>query len=195
MIFGYVITATDDHGIKEILHKGRWMFFFIGIIFNVLCSLATIPDLQDQFPKESNVFHLYLFLYGLIRGMSKWLLILGLYGVARGLFTSGHPWLDHLSTMAMPFYLIHQQILVAILSGVLWIPYLGSFPVTLLLVTLVTGVLAHLITKMNNFRYFFGLKPVSGSFLPGTQINGFFPVIFLAVLVPIMSTFMVLLPF
>ena len=45
------------------------------------------------------------------------------------------------------------QVLVAILSGALWVPYLGSFPITLLLATVATFVLSLIITKMGPIRY------------------------------------------
>ena len=44
------------------------------------------------------------------------------------------------------------QVLVAILSGALWVPYLGSFPITLLLATVATFILSLIITKMGPVR-------------------------------------------
>ena len=45
-----------------------------------------------------------------------------------------------------------SQVLVAILSGALWVPYLGSFPITLLLATVATFLLSLIITKMGPVR-------------------------------------------
>ena len=45
-----------------------------------------------------------------------------------------------------------MQVLVAILSGALWVPYLGSFPVTLILATTATFILALVITKLGPVR-------------------------------------------
>ena len=44
------------------------------------------------------------------------------------------------------------QVLVAILSGALWVPYLASFPITLLLATVATFLLSLIITKMGPVR-------------------------------------------
>ena len=68
----------------------------------------------------------------------------------------------------MPFYLTHQQVpfiariatslslsfqvLVAVLSGALWVPYLSTFPSTLLLATLATFLVSLLITKLGPIR-------------------------------------------
>ena len=89
------------------------------------------------------------------------------------------------------------QVLVAILSGALWVPYLGSFPITLLLATVATFVLSLSITKMGPvrcifafyspivhgtcFRYFFGLPTTKRSCLPGKLCQGFLPCIILGI--------------
>ena len=68
----------------------------------------------------------------------------------------------------MPFYLTHQQVpftariatslslsfqvLVAVLSGALWVPYLSTFPSTLLLATIATFLVSLLITKLGPIR-------------------------------------------
>ena len=68
----------------------------------------------------------------------------------------------------MPFYLTHQQVpftariatslslsfqvLVAVLSAALWVPYLSTFPSTLLLATLATFLVSLLITKLGPIR-------------------------------------------
>ena len=65
----------------------------------------------------------------------------------------------------MPFYLTHQQVLqltflmylifqvlVAILSGALWVPYLSTFPSTLLLATIATFTVSFIITKLGPIR-------------------------------------------
>ena len=43
--------------------------------------------------------------------------------------------------------------LVALLSGAPWVPYLGSFPITLLLTTLATFILALVITKLGHVSF------------------------------------------
>ena len=68
----------------------------------------------------------------------------------------------------MAFYLTHQQVLfdkslvtsfdlacqvlVAVLSGALWVPYLSTFPSTVLLATIATFLVALLITKLGPIR-------------------------------------------
>ena len=181
LFFGYTITAADGV-IKDSLTKGRWFYLILGLALALLVSLIQVGVIELQ---NAYVFVLLAF----FRGLSKWLLILGIYAVTRNAVKSSNRWLQYLSSIAMPFYLIHQQLLVAILSGVLWVPYLGSFPVTLILATIASVIAAHIITKLTNFRYLFGLKPSSDSFFPGKKLRGFIPVICLAVMSAVVSSF------
>merc|ERR1711864_57994 len=61
---------------------------------------------------------------GFWRGFAEWLFILGSYSMCREIFQKNYSWLPLLSQMCMPFYLTHQQILVAIASVALWVPSL-----------------------------------------------------------------------
>ena len=84
---------------------------------------------------------------------------------SRNAFTSQYRHLPLLNQVAMPFYLTHQQVLclafllilifqvlVAILSGALWVPYLSTFPSTLLLATIATFTVSFIITKLGPIR-------------------------------------------
>ena len=90
------------------------------------------------------------------------------------------------------------QVLVAILSGALWVPYLDTFPVILLLATVTTFILALIITKIGPlrlvnlyfsllffkqfvFRYLFGLPTPKGSCIPGKICQRFVPCILLGI--------------
>ena len=109
--------------------------------------------------------------------------ILGFYAVNRSIFTRSFKILKTLREMAMPFYLIHLQVLVAVVSGTLWVPYLGSFIVTIIIATFLTCAFAFLITKLPGpVRYFFGLSS-NHWLIPGRKLNGFIPVLVLSVII------------
>ena len=102
-------------------------------------------------------------------------------GVMGQIFTEPKEWHSLFRRMAMPFYLIHVQVLVVVASGALWVPYLRALPVMLVIASLVTGFLAYLISeKIGQLRYFFGLPPPKGSSLPGKTLRGFVPTLVLS---------------
>ena len=55
--------------------------------------------------------------------------------------------------MSLPFYLIFKWVLIFYLGGTFWVPYLRSFPFTLLFGYLITGVISLLITMAETIRY------------------------------------------
>ena len=68
-------------------------------------------------------------LFFILRGFSEWLFIIGVYGVLRELVTAPLPGLNKLSELAMPFYLTHTQIIVAIQTASSWVPYLSKWKI------------------------------------------------------------------
>ena len=42
-VIGYGITAADEHGMKEVIRKGRWYYFVIGEDLFVLISISMSP--------------------------------------------------------------------------------------------------------------------------------------------------------
>ena len=108
------------------------------------------------------------------------------------------------SSMFSQFFLItFCQVLVAVLSGALWVPYLSTFPSTLILSSIATFLLSFVITKLGPIRYqkpkwkglvsysdilyedivsryLFGLPPPRDSMVPGKACRGFVPCFILA---------------
>ena len=87
------------------------MILLIGYPFKVFYEELTLVRFTSYF----------------VAGVARWLFIIGVYGVTRELVTSTHPIIPVLSELSMPFYLIHQQILVPIASACSWVPYLSEF--------------------------------------------------------------------
>lgn len=176
-IFGFVLTAADEHGFKDLLNKYKWTYFVLGAI--LLLISASMAGVAPHY-YESISFILVRSI--LCRGWGEWLFMIGLYSVCRSIFKKNYSWLTPLRKIVMPFYLTHQQILVAILSGTLWVEYLGSFPVTLALTTIATLCVSFAITCSGPVAYFFGAPTSRSCFLPGKTLNGMLPTIMLGII-------------
>jgi len=170
-LLGFGITVADEHGMKEVIKKGRWFNLVIGVLINILFSFKSLPIIH--YPPDSVIVDGVL---RFLRGPSEWLLILGLYGVTRELVTKTFSPLSVLSELAMPFYLTHQQVLVMITAGASWYPHLRSLPVVLSLSTAGTLALSWVITRAGPLRYFFGLPSKT---LPGSCLRGTVPTVVL----------------
>ena len=179
---GYAITSGDSSVFADILKKCRWWYLIIGTFFCLIIYVAVVllgPSMLFVNFYPEMTAHIVTCI---LRGAGEWMFILGLYAVSRSIFTRNFRILKTLREMAMPFYLLHQQVLIALVSGTLWIPYLGSFIVTIISSTIFTCALAFLIAKSPGpVRYFFGL-PSNHWLIPGETLNGFVPLIVLCVL-------------
>ena len=107
--------------------------------------------------------------------------VVGLVSVAKEAFTEENPMIYRVREAAMAFYINHHWVVTLYLAGAFWVPYLRSFPFTVIFGSLITGCIALLITKAGPLRYFFGLRCPPGSSLPGTKMRGMIPVTILAV--------------
>ena len=168
-MLGYATRAADKQ-IRQDSKIWSWTCFIVGTVLCIVVgSLELI--LVRSYTK------------GLAQGIGLWLFLMGSIALARKKFTQPRGWHTTFRTMAMPFYLIHQQVIVPFAAGALWVPYLRSFPLMLVITTFLTITISYLITKSGFLRYFFGLPPPPGSWLPGRQLRGFVPVLVLSGLV------------
>ena len=62
--FGYVITAAEEHGLKESFERGRWFYFVIGCIFSGFKT--SLPKLGEPLADGP-----YPWTYGIIDGILK----------------------------------------------------------------------------------------------------------------------------
>ena len=173
-VLGYA-TAAADPLIRQTNKVWAWSCFVSGMVLCTLFGVVAVLDTNPiQYGTDMGV------LGGLTRGSGQWLFIIGAVSLAREKYSEPRDWHRTLREMALPFYLVHQWVINPVTSGALWVPYLRSFPVVLVITTVPTVALAYLITKSGSLRYFFGLPPPKGSILPGKRLRGFVPVLILA---------------
>ena len=183
-VFGFAVKATDKHS-ETIIDRFCWIYLVFGAVFCTGYGMLTVtPSLSVPPDIFSIKFWLSSALNGFVRGFGQWFFVIGAMGVMGQMFTKPKEWHSLLRRMAMPFYLIHLQVLVVIASGALWVPYLRALPVMLVIASLVIGFLSYLITeKIGQLRYFFGLPTPQGSTLPGETLRGYVPALLLSGLV------------
>ena len=162
-ILGFLITSFDSNIFRSIVHKPRWLHFICGFI--MLQTYSLIYIMGDFWFNRVTKYFLLCFL----RGFGEWMFIIGFYAINRNIWTKSFQIIDTLRKMTMPFYLLHQQILVALLSGTLWISYINSILVTIILSTVVNFMIARLLLKSSGaMRYCFGL-PIQPTIISGEK--------------------------
>merc|ERR1712179_108790 len=186
-MFGFIMGTTDEYFTKTIMKKYRWIYFIVGVVICLISAIIGVTGgiSYDMFTPNQLTTNLIMIkiLNAICRGLGRWCFIIGSVALAREKFTTSSDRLKILRELSMPFYLIHTQVLVAYLAGAMWIPYLRTLPITVIIVTLLTTTISFLITKSGPLRYFFGLAPPKDSFLPGKTLQGFVPTLIMAALV------------
>ena len=192
-LMGYA-TAAADKEIRQHSKVWAWSCLSVG---TVLCSVFGVGMViygKDNENNEAFTSMIGMVIYGedtsknrfitgllggFTRGIGQWLFLIGSIALAREIITTPQDWHQKCRVMAMPFYLIHQQLLDAFAAGALWVPYLRTFPVMLIITSVLILIITYLITKSGSLRYFFGLPTPGGSWLPGKPLRGFVPVLVL----------------
>ena len=163
------------------------LYFIVGVVFCFISAIIGVTGgiSYDMFTPNQLTTNLIMIkiLNVICRVLGLWCFIIGSVALAREKFTTSSDRLKILRELSMPFYLIHQQVHVAYLAGAMWIPYLRTLPITVIIVTLLTTTISFLITKSGSLRYFFGLAPPKDSFLPGKTLQGFVPTLIMTALV------------
>lgn len=180
LVVGFAMIAADGHGIKNSMERFAIVYFIIG---NIILGIYVAASL-DYFNVALNIkWTITVLLKGIARGFGEWIFMLGLISVLRKYIKVYPSWLSRLVEIAMPFYVMHQQILIPIAVGTLRHRVLHHFPFLLLFSTIASLLVSFAITKSGPFRYFFGLPTKPDSIIPGTRAKGLIPGILLTIII------------
>jgi len=155
---GFVLVS--DGRLYESVRKLRWASFALAVVTTAGMS-AVFAHSGD--PEFGTTYYTWLIA---VYGLSAWLWVLAFMGFAANRLRSGRPWLDHANEAVLPFYIIHQPLLLAVGSFViaLRIPdpekWAGIFIAALLLFA---GLYAPFIRRFRWLRFLFGMKTVGAS--------------------------------
>ena len=145
-LLGYAMASTASTGIQDITKKYRKLYLAIGVSFILLHTVANllIHELDHQgFLDNKNFQPLFYFL----GAFGSWPFVVGLVSVAKETFTEENPMVSGVREAAMAFYINQQWVVTLYLAGAFWVPYLRSFPFTVIFGFLITGCVSLLVTK------------------------------------------------
>ena len=156
ILLGFLVFS--DERLKDKIFRLRWVSLGVGLAMVAgFCILYTLtPD------KES--VSLPLALAMIMRVFGGWICLLGFFGLGMQYLTTRSSWLDYANEAVLPFYILHQSIILVVAYFVLqWgIPDLLEW----LLVVVISFVLImafyeYLVRRWNVMRFLFGMKRLS----------------------------------
>jgi glucan biosynthesis protein C len=157
-ITGYLMAASDQF--EESIQKSRMPALLLGILtsFSVIALLAIIlpdPSLMERF---------YLPVSALW-ALNGWCWVTAILGFGRRHLSFDHKYLNAMNELVLPFYILHQSVIVAIAFYVVrfdLIPIEKYFIVVLVCFPIVAAILCP-ISKINLLRFLFGMRMKSPS--------------------------------
>jgi len=154
-IYGFVVIAHA--GLQQ-----RWLSLALGVICIVALFVlwGAQGDAPIGTPRYAQIFAIF--------GISAWCWVLAIFGFGMKHLTFNKPYLQSLNEAVLPFYVLHQSVLI----------YVGYFVVQwsipaelkwLIIVPLSFATiigLIEIIRRVNVLRFLFGMKPLKPSVAP-----------------------------
>ena len=153
-LYGFALISHEE--LRQRIQQQRWISLSAG----GLCLLALLPLWAAQGDPAFGSMR-YLQVFGIF-GLGSWCWILAFFGFGFEHLTRSTPWLAYVNEAVLPFYIMHQTVLLTIGYFVTrWpIPDLLKFVVisgsSFLLIAV---VYEFLIRRINVLRVAFGMKP------------------------------------
>ena len=113
-------------------------------------AVIALPNMNERFDHST-------------RGMSEWLVVIGLIGLGRIVFDRPSKWIDRFAAISLPFYIWHQTVIIVLAYFV--IQWDASIPVKFFSIAIpaffITWGLSEAVALTNPTRALFGMRPKS----------------------------------
>lgn len=158
-LLGY--SAMVFNNFVATARRFTYLFLAIGLVVALayLYLYSQFPQVQNH--KVSTPFYLYI----IFSNLTAFCWVMFFFGLSQRKLNFNHKLLPSLNIGILPFYILHQTVIVVI--GYYVIPYqLGIFNKFLIILSLsliTTILLYQLIRKVNILRYIFGMKKISSN--------------------------------
>ena len=153
-IYGYVVISHA--GLQHRILQQRWLSLAAGVI--CIAALFALWGAQGDAPigtpRYAQIFTLF--------GISAWCWVLAIFGFGMQHLTRNTPVLQRASEVVLPFYVLHQSVLIYV--GYFVVQWNISAELKWIIIAplsfaIVIGSIA-IIRRVNVLRFLFGLKPL-----------------------------------
>jgi glucans biosynthesis protein C len=154
VLLGFLITS--DLRIQEKIRQLRWFSLIVGLVLSA--GFAILFNLTAD--KETVSASLVMVV--LMRIFGGWLSVLGFLGMGMQYLTSRTPRLDYASEAVLPFYILHQTVLLVVGYFVLqWgLPEALEWAVIVAIsFAIIMSLYEFVVRRFNVMRFLFGMKP------------------------------------
>ncbi len=159
-VYGFVVISHA--GLQRRIMQQRWLSLALGLAgFAVLFVIwGTQGDAPYRAPRYAQIFTVF--------GISGWCWVLAIFGFGLQHLTRSTPFLQRANEAVLPFYVLHQSVLIVVGYFVVqWdlpagLKWLLIAPLSF---AIIVGLIA-IIRRVNVLRFLFGMKPLRQSDRP-----------------------------
>ena len=154
-LLGFLIVS--DEQLQEKIRRLRWISLAVGLAL-VVCFLIVFSQVAN--PDEMTPL---LMLAGVMRIFGGWICVLAFFGLGMQYLTERTARLDYANEAVLPFYILHQTVILAVGYFVLqWaIPDVLEWAVVVVISFAIIMLLYEfLVQRFNVMRVLFGMKPL-----------------------------------
>jgi peptidoglycan/LPS O-acetylase OafA/YrhL len=154
-VYGFLLVIHE--GVQQTIKRQRWLSLILGgVLFLTLGALWAGRDAAFGTPR--------FVLLSSVFGLSSWCWILAILGFGMRHLTFNTPRLSYANEAVLPFYVLHQSVLIIVgyfvvrwplPDGVKWLI------ITLLSFAIIVALYEFLVRRIDILRFLFGMKPLS----------------------------------
>ncbi len=153
VLLGFLIVS--DERVKDKIRRVRWLSLALGMAM-VVASVILISQIDN-----TDELTLPVILAGLLRHFGGWISVLAFFGLAMQYLTMRNSRLDYANEAVLPFYILHQTVLVSVGYFVLgWgLPEVLEWAaIVVISFGLIMVIYEYLVRRWNPMRFLFGMK-------------------------------------
>ena len=153
LLWGFLIIA--DERLQESIRKLRWVSLSAGLLL-AIGSVIVYSQIANP-----DTLSARLILFGVMRTFGGWICVLAFFGLTRQYLTMRTPRLSYANEAVLPFYILHQTILLVVGYFVLQWALPDVLEWAIIVVISFAGIMAiyeYLVRRWNVMRFLFGMK-------------------------------------
>jgi glucan biosynthesis protein C len=160
-LYGFVLAAHE--GVGQAIQRRRWISLAAGVVLFGSLAVLVLNGGAPEYGQPRYTLGFAMF------GLSAWCWILAILGFGLKHLTANTPFLGYANQAVLPFYVLHQTVLLSVGYFVVRMPLPDPLKLGLISASsfaIIGGIYEFLVRRNNVLRVLFGMKPLRRAVQP-----------------------------